>query len=118
KVTKEEAWEEWVLFMLTAVEKTAWQTAQKIRDIKELFDAKLDEAKRKAPNKHTKEMLELIFTRPYIQIRNVEQELDISYQTATKYIRDWERSHLLSRIKFGRNRLFIKDALMKLFDDE
>ncbi|MDD9841360.1 MAG: Fic family protein [Alphaproteobacteria bacterium] len=118
QVTKKEAWEEWILFMLTAIEKTAWQTAQKIREIEKLFDAKLAEAKVKAPNKYTKEMLELTFVRPYIRIRNVERELDISYQTATKYVKEWERANLLSSTKIGHNLLFVNVELVNLFSEE
>ena len=48
-VTLEQAWEEWILYMLTAVKEAADWTTNKIRAIKELMDNTAENLRREMP---------------------------------------------------------------------
>ena len=118
QVTLAHEWETWILYMLKALEVRARATHQKINEISALFNQNLEKAKEIAPIPRLKELMELTFTRPYIQIQTVEKELGISKQTATKYLKKWEEAKLLSTIKMGRNLLFINHELLKLLVED
>ena len=118
QVTRTGEWQPWILYMLKAVEKTARQTSEQIEEIDALFRERLEQAKARVGGAHAKEMLELVFTRPYIRIKTVAQHLGVSRQTARKYLQKWADAELLTSEKSGRDLLFINDALMELFLEE
>lgn len=118
RVTRTGEWEPWILYMLKAVEETARQTSRQIEEIDALFRERLEQAKARVGGAHAKEMLELVFTRPYIQVKTVAENLDVSRQTARKYLQNWVDAELLISEKSGRDLLFINDALLKFFLEE
>ena len=118
QVTRTGEWEQWILYMLTAVETTARQTSRQIEEIEALFREQLQKAKAQARGARAKEMLELAFVRPYLQIETVAKHLGVSRQTATKYLNNWADAKLLVSKKIGRNVLFINHALLELFLEE
>ena len=49
KVTTEQAWEEWILYMLDAVEQTSYGTIEKVNKIKTLLETTIEIVRKKAP---------------------------------------------------------------------
>ena len=62
-VTREQAWEAWVLYMLCGVQETARWTTAKIDAIRELMAHTADCLRARAPKIYTRELVELIFER-------------------------------------------------------
>jgi len=114
EVKKKDKWEEWVLFILNAVEETANQTANQIRSINELFAKLQHKIKEQAVKLYNKEMLELLFEQPYCKIEFVVDRLKISRVTATKYLNGLEKIGILESKKIWKETLYINTELFEL----
>ena len=99
-VRDHDAWEEWVLYMLEAVEQTGRQTIVTIRDIKAaLFDYK--HRIRAGFKFYSQDLINNLFTHPYTKIEFVQRDLKVSRLTATKYIEALAEAGLLPSTRSG-----------------
>ena len=103
-------WQEWVLYMLAAVERTAQQTVQTVGAIK---DALLDTKHRiRADYRfYSQDLINNLFTHPYTKIEFVERDLKVSRLTATKYLEALVAGGVLQKMKVGRSNYYINRAL-------
>jgi len=103
-------WEEWVLYMLTAVELTAQQTIGTVADIKAaLLDYK--HRIRDAFKFYSQDLINNLFTHPYTKIEFVERDLNVSRLTATKYLDALTEAGFVQKVKVGRSNYYINLAL-------
>jgi len=103
-------WQEWVLYMLTAVEQTAQQTIGTVTDIKvALMDYK--HRIRTAFRFYSQDLINNLFTHPYTKIEFVERDLKVSRLTATKYLDALTAEGFLQKLKIGRSNYYINVAL-------
>ncbi|RZK10968.1 MAG: Fic family protein [Flavobacterium sp.] len=107
-------WEDWILFILKAVEETSRQTADQIRAINKLFVALQDKIKTNAPKLYNKELLELLFEQPYCKIEFVVERLNVSRVTASKYLYGLEKIGVLQSKKIWKETLYINVELLDL----
>jgi Fic family protein len=115
RVTEESAWEEWVLYMLRAVEQTALQTCQKIRDIYKLMAETGDLVREELPKLYRKELIEVLFHQPYTKIRFLEQAgLSRTRQAASATLRALESIGVLRGIKIGRDWYYLNPPFLEL----
>lgn len=109
-VREQDTWEEWVLYMLDAVETTAGQTIRTIHAIK----AALQDYKhriRAAHKFYSQDLINNLFTHPYTKIEFVEEDLKVSRLTATKYLDALAVDGFLHKQKIGRTNYYINLAL-------
>lgn len=114
RVTEEQAWETWVLFMLEAVEQTALDTRGKITEIVSLMDSVQETVKSKAPGIYSKDLIEAIFQQPYCKIRFLEEQGIAKRQAAANYLRQLESLGVLQGIKLGRDVYFVNKPLLDI----
>lgn len=114
KVTAEEAWLEWILYFLDAITETSKWTLSKILAIQELIDSSLIFIKSKAPTIYTKELVELLFTQPYIRIQNIIDAENIGRDTASKRLKSLCEIGFLEEIKRGREKVFVNHQFLSL----
>ena len=110
KVRDEEAWEEWVLFILEAVEETSRQTISIIQSIR----ASLLEYKHRIRSEHkfySQDLINNLFYHPYTKIDFLMRDLNIGRITATKYLDALTEDGLLQKEKLGRSNFYINSAL-------
>ncbi|MFB2121669.1 Fic family protein [Parapedobacter sp. 2B3] len=107
-------WEEWVLFILTAIEETSNATIAQISAIKTLFIETQELIKTRAGKLYNKELLELIFEQPYSKIELVMDRMGVSRITAAKYLKGLEQIGVLSSKKVWKETLYINGALLDL----
>ena len=118
-VTERGAWEDWLLYVLEAVETTARGTSEKINAIRDLLADTLEQAKRVLPKTvFSKELIELIFEQPYCKIRLVEEAGIAKRLTATKYLRALEKAGFVVPTKRGTELIFINHRLWRLLTAE
>ena len=109
-VRENDAWEDWVLYMLGAVEQTAGQTIATIHAIKAaLFDYK--HRIRSAHKFYSQDLINNLFSHPYTKIDFIERDLKVSRLTATKYLDALVAEGLLQKHKVGRSNYYINLAL-------
>jgi Fic family protein len=114
QVTKEGAWEEWVLFMLSAVEEMSVWTVDKIRAIKSLMDETVRHVSKSTPNLYSRELIEVVFTQPYCRIGNLVAAGIGTRNTAAKYLRELAAAGILGARKEGREQLYINSRFLDL----
>lgn len=114
KVTEAKEWEQWVLFMLTAVEETAKWTTEKIAAISALAENTRKYVKRSLPKVYSYELVNLIFELPYCRIVNVIEKGLAQRQTASRYLQQLVSIGVLSEYSPAREKLFINQKLMRL----
>ncbi|MFA5170060.1 MAG: Fic family protein [Sulfuriferula sp.] len=109
-VRVEDRWEDWVLYMLEAVEQTAVQTIATIQAIK----AALQDYKHRirADYKfYSQDLINNLFTHPYTKIEFVQRDLQVSRITATKYLEALTEGGFVQKQKMGRGNYYINVAL-------
>lgn len=109
-VRENDVWEDWVLYMLGAVEQTAGQTIATIHSIKTaLFDYK--HRIRAAHKFYSQDLINNLFSHPYTKIDFLERDLKVSRLTATKYLDALVADGFLQKHKVGRSNYYINLAL-------
>ncbi len=114
KIKKDGNWEEWIIFMLKAVEETSIETLNILKDIKKLLDKTIEEVKEKAPKIYKKELVELLFYHPYTKISFLVEENFAARKTASLYLKKLESIGILEGIKIGRETIYINKKLFEL----
>jgi Fic family protein len=112
QVTEQNAWEQWILYMLGAIAVTAKQTRIKIFRIRDAMNAAQELARTKAPKIYSKDLIELVFELPYCKIRFLEQRGIAKRQTAAVYLKTLAGIGLLQSLKVGREVYYLNAPLL------
>ncbi len=113
-VTREDAWEEWVLYILKGVEETALWTTAKIGAIRLLSGHTVEYVRNRLPKVYTMELINLIFERPYCRIPNLVEAKIAERQTASRYLKQLAEIGVLEEQTLGREKLFLHPKFLKL----
>ncbi|QRF57118.1 Fic family protein [Variovorax sp. UC122_21] len=111
RVTESRDWENWLLFMLRAVESTAQQTFDQVMRIRALMERVRERVQREAPNVYSKDLIEVIFRHPYTKIQFVVDAGIAKRQTASGYLQVLARLGVLRESRHGREKYYVNDAL-------
>lgn len=114
KVTSDGAWEEWILYMLGAVESTAIWTTQKISAVRELIELTGEHIREKLPKIYSHELVQVIFEQPYCRIANLVERDIAKRQTASVYLKQLSDIGVLNEIQAGKEKLFVHPKLIQL----
>lgn len=114
QVTEEQCWEQWILFILQAVEETAQQTYNKVFRIRELMEQVQEQVKQNAPHIYSKDLIEIIFRHPYTKIQFLVDANIAKRQTASSYLQTLSDLKILRPSKQGREIYYINDALFEV----
>lgn len=117
KVRDEGAWEEWILFMLSAVEETSKQTIQIVHAI----GKSIQEYKHFIRSKYkfySQDLINNLFFHPYTKIEFVIRDLEISRNTASKYLDALCEDGLLKKQKLATTNYYINTALYSILTKE
>lgn len=108
-------WEDWVLFMLKGVEKTAEETIRLVKGIGDLMNKYKNILRQVFGNRYKHELLNNLFFHPYTKIEFVERDMMVLRKTATKYLNMIVNTGLLHKVKIGKTNYYINTALVELF---
>ena len=109
-VREDDNWEEWVLYLLGAVEQTAAQTLTSIHAIKAaLFDYK--HRIRDGYKFYSQDLINNLFMHPYTKIEFVQRDLQVSRITATKYMDALAKGGFVQKQRVGRGNYYVNTAL-------
>jgi Fic family protein len=118
QVTAKGDWQPWVLYMLTAVEQTAIWTMLKIRAIRQLMDQATELMRTQAPKIYSRELVELMFTKPYCRIGDVVERGIAKRESASKYLKEIASLGMLIEEKSGRDKVYLHQTYMDLLSSD
>jgi Fic family protein len=113
-VTREQAWEAWILYILRGVEETATWTSAKIAATRSLFESTADYIRAKLPKIYSHELVSLIFELPYCRINNLTEAGIAKRQTASTYLKQLIEIGVLTEIAVSKEKLFLHPKFMTL----
>ena len=113
-VTRDQAWEPWLQFMLQAVAETSRWTTGKIAAIRKLAEHTTEHVRTRLPKIYTRELVDVIFEQPYCRIGNLVDKGIAQRQAASRYLHDLADLGVLREMPFGKEKLFIHPKLMQL----
>jgi len=105
-VTGAGAWQDWIIYMLDAVDRTARSTLLKIEAVREVQADLADRARLATRGGRDAAFLDLLFEQPYTRIKTVMERCDVSRPTATGWLADLVAAGVLTERRAGRDRLF------------
>jgi Fic family protein len=110
-VRTENAWEEWILFILEGIEQTSLHAMTIIQGIKKLMVSHKNKIRNELPKIYSQDLLNNIFKHPYTKIDFMMESLNISRNTTIKYLDELVRIDILSKEKLKKENYFINKEL-------
>ncbi len=109
-------WEEWLLFMIKAVNQTSRETIDLIINIRELM-INYKHILRDNYKFYSQDLLNNLFKHPYTKIEFIQRDLNVSRITAANYLNQLADDKLLTKKKLGTANYYINDPLFKLLSE-
>ena len=114
QVTREQAWEPWLLYIIKGVEETAIWTTAKIAAIRALSEHTASYVRNRLPKIYSHELVNLIFELPYCRIGSLTEAGIAKRQTASQYLKQLVEIGVLVEMAASKEKLFIHPKLMHL----
>ena len=118
EVTRRQAWEDWILYMLEGVQETCVWTTDKIKSIRELMQHTAEYVQAKLPKIYSWELVMELFKQPYCRIGNLVDANVAKRQTASVYLKQLAEIGVLKEVKSGRENLFVHPKYIELLTGE
>lgn len=106
-------WEEWLLFMIKAVDETSRETIDLIIKIRELM-LNYKRSLRDNYKFYSQDLLNNLFKHPYTKIEFIQRDLNVSRITAANYLNRLADDKLLTKKRLATANYYINDPLFKL----
>jgi len=116
RVTATDIWEQWIIYMLKAIEETSLYTITKIEEIDRLFQNTNNLISKKLPHIR-KETVEKIFEQPYISPRKLIDNNIKSLNTAKKYLGQMTELGIMLPKKIGKEIVYLNIDLYNLLSE-
>ena len=113
-VTREQQWQDWILYMLAAVQQTAEWTTRKINAVRGLVEHTGAFVRERLPKIYSHELIQVIFEQPYCRIQNLVDAQVAKRQTASVYLKQLAEIGVLNECQVGKEKLFVHPKLIQL----
>lgn len=117
-VTRNQNWQDWIVFMLKTVETSADWTTRKIEAVRELIEQTTECVRNRLPQIYSHELIQVIFEQPYCRIQNLVQQDIAKRQTASVYLKQLSDIGVLYEIQAGKEKLFVHPKLIQLLTQD
>jgi Fic family protein len=111
-------WEEWILYMLDGIEKTASESVVMIHSIKRLMQEYKILIRNNYPKMYSQDLLNNLFKYPYTKIEFIQSDLQVSRNTAIRYLEELVKSTILVKHKIRRENFYENRELFKLLSEK
>ena len=119
QVTENNSWNDWILYILNAIEQTSGWTLHHIRSIKQLMDHTKKYLKENLDAPHYRGLLmEVLFTYPYCRSVDLQNLGVKSGITCRKYLRKLVDLGILTEEKTGKELVFVHSKYLNLLMDK
>jgi len=114
KVTEEENWEDWILYMLDMVEQTASRGRLQIAEIEKLMNEMGKEIQEVLPRIYSKDLMEQLFRLPYTKRNQLEKAGLGNLKTVGNYLKELEKAGFLKSEQVGKEKLYLNFRLLEV----
>lgn len=111
QVRETDEWEEYLVFIITAITVTAKETLQLVKNIKQTM-AKFKTILRDNYKFYSQDLLNHLFKQPYTKIEFLQKELHISRITAAIYLNQLAEDGHLVKHKIGRVNYYVNESVL------
>jgi Fic family protein len=115
-VTQKGRWNPWLVFFLNGVSSQALDAAarvKRINDLRENYRQRFQQGRSAA---RWLQVVDLLFARPLVSVRTVEEELGLPYPTAERYIDELVKQGILEDTGKARNRVFRANEILQVIE--
>jgi len=117
-VTTDQHWEDWIIFMLKAVQTTATWTTHKIAAVRQLIEQTTEYVQNQLPLIYRYELMQVIFEQPYCRIQDLVERNIAKRQTASTYLKQLSDIGVLYEKRAGKEKLFVHPKLIQLLTQD
>lgn len=108
-------WEEWILYMLKAIEQTSLETINQINQINALFVQTQKQVQEHLPRIYSKDLIEVLFINPYCKIDFLVERMNLNRKTASTYLKNLEDFHIVRAEERGKELIYVNVRLYDFF---
>lgn len=116
-VCEQNSWEDWILFILEGVARTALTSCTMVSQIRNAMQEYKKEIRTHFPKFYSQDLINNLFYYPYTKTSFLANDLSISHQTARKYLELLSEHGLLEKRSIWRSSYYINKALMATLHD-
>lgn len=117
-VTEKNGWQSWILYMLDMIEKTSQSGRKRIEKIEKLMKKLGSEIQKELPKVYSKDLVEVLFRRPYTKRNFIEIAGIGNIKTAGTYLKNLEEKGFLKSVISGKEKLYLNHQLMKILKEK
>ena len=110
-------WENWLLYIIQAVEQTSKQTISTIKEIQTLM-LEYKHLIRDNYKFYSQDLLNNLFQHPYTKIEFIEKDLGVSRITAGSYLNKLAKDGILIKQKLGTGNYYINHKLYTILTNK
>ena len=108
-------WRNWIMFILKGIEETAQDTIRMIKEIDILMREYKNILKPLFGKLYKHELLNNLFFHPYTKIEFIERDMQVTRNTASKYLNKIVETGLVEKVKVGKTNYYFNTKLIELF---
>ncbi len=110
-------WQNWILYMLKAVESTSNITYSKINQILAVKEAILDEVVKHKDIRRPEQLIQLIFTQPFTKVKHLEDAGLYAEKTARNYLNKLSDMGILERRSIEGGHYYLNLELYRILSE-
>ncbi len=114
EVTTKENWCEFIEYLLRGFYLQARETKEQLFSVMDLFNTYKAGIKEKCGSIYSADLVEQLFSMPIVTPVRLGNMLNIHYTTATRYLKQLEKTGFLQNQQVGKYQLYINKPLVKL----
>jgi len=112
-VSREGAWETWLVFFLQGVAAQAQDAVARARRLQDLRERYREQFQAERAAGRLLQVVDLLFARPMVTMPQIAEALRVNYATATRYISHLENAAILREVTGqARNRVYRADEVL------
>lgn len=117
KVSQRGDWENWLQFFLQGVSTQSLDMIKRLELLRQLHQAYRERLQTQRASRRLLEAMDIIFQRPILNIRQLQEALEVPYLTAQRYVEKLEQVGVLREVTGqARNRLYRADEIIKMLE--
>jgi len=116
-VSEKGNWNSWLSFFLNGVSSQSIDAADRVKRINDLRENYRQRFQQGRSAARLLQVVDLLFARPLISVRTVEEELALPYPTAERYIDELVKQGILESSGKARNRVFVARDILNAVEE-